>query len=80
MRLVDTKTGRPGVFCPVHRGESLCAEANLQLGLFFNCVLQVEYRSALCFALNCQGQREVGSEINNTKVSQKLLWSRYNES
>lgn len=41
------------VLCPVHRYAPLCAEANLQLGLVFNWVLQVEYRSALCFTLNC---------------------------
>lgn len=45
--------GSAGVFCPVYRRAPLCAEANLQLSLFFNSVLQVEYRNALCFTLNC---------------------------
>lgn len=32
--------GSAEVLCPVYyRCASLCAEANLQLGLFFNCVL-----------------------------------------
>lgn len=45
--------GSAGVLCPVYRCAHLCAETNLQLGLFYNCVLQVEYKSALCFTLNC---------------------------
>lgn len=45
--------GSSGVLCIVYRSALLCAEANLQLGLFCNCVLQVEYTSALCFTLNC---------------------------